>query len=103
ANRDHQAVEPRRIETDLFARDGLRDDWEQRAPQDGEAARHQDQVVEQEARFARDYAFELRFTLEVIEAIEDQIDGRGYADRQERREVFPNRGLREGVNGAHQA
>ncbi len=58
ADGDHQAVEPVGIERDLFAGDGFGDHREQRAPEDREAACQQDQVVEQEAGFARDHAFQ---------------------------------------------
>ena len=68
------AIEERPVDADLFAVDGFGDHREQRAPQDREAARQQDQVVKQETRFARENAFQLRFALQIIQAIQDQVD-----------------------------
>ena len=74
-----------RIEADLLAGHGFRDDREQRAPQHREAACQQDQVIEQEAGFAGDHAFQLGLALQIVEPVEDQVDGGGDADSQERR------------------
>src|SRR6185312_12134522 len=53
----------RRIDGFLLIRQRFHDDREQRAPQDGEAACQQNQVVEQKTRFARNNALKLRFAL----------------------------------------
>src|ERR1039458_959722 len=76
ADGDHQAVVPIGVERDLVAADGFGDDGEQGAPENREAARQQDEVVEQEAGLAGDDAFELRLAFEVIQAVEDEINGR---------------------------
>src|SRR4030088_1067835 len=49
-------IEEGRVYADLLACDRFGDYREQSAPQNGEAARHKNQVVEQEAGFAGDYA-----------------------------------------------
>ena len=53
------AIKEGRAHGDLVALHILRNDGEQRAPQDREAGRQQDQVVEQETRLARDQRFQL--------------------------------------------
>src|SRR5687767_9627535 len=64
ADRHVHAIEERRIDADLLLRDRLRDNREQRTPKYCKAAREENQVIEQEARLARDNAFELRLALE---------------------------------------
>ena len=98
AERDHDVVEPGLFERDLLAADCLRDHRKQRAPQDGDAACQQQQVVQHEAGFARDDVVHLRGALEIVEAREDQPHGGGNADGQERREVVADRRFGEGVD-----
>ncbi len=58
ADRQRDAVKERRADSDLVALHVLRDDGEQRAPQDREAGGKQNQVIEEEARLARDQRFQ---------------------------------------------
>src|ERR1039458_9029907 len=103
ADGDHQAVVPIGVERDLVAADGFGDDGEQGAPENREAARQQDEVVEQEAGLAGDDAFELRLAFEVIQAVEDEINGGGDADGHEGDEILSDFGAGEGVYRLHHA
>ena len=78
------AVKERTVHADLLTSESFRDDREQCAPQNREATSQQDQVIEEETRFTRENAFELRFALQVVQAAQDQIHGAGNADREER-------------------
>ena len=53
----------RRIDGFLLIRQRFHNDREQRAPEDGEATRQQNQVVEQKTRFAGNDALEFGFAL----------------------------------------
>ena len=94
-DRHHQPVVPIGIERDFVARDGLADHREQRAPQHRETTGQQNQVVEQEARFARNHALQLGLALEVVQPVQDQEDHRRDADGQEADEVLADIAPRE--------
>src|ERR1017187_3692390 len=59
----HQPVVPIGVERNFVARNSFADDREQGAPEYGETARQQDQVIEQEAGFARNHALQLGLAL----------------------------------------
>ena len=103
ADRHHQAVEPDGIEADLFGGELFRDDREHRAPENREATGQQNQIIEQEARFARNDAFQFGFALQVIEAVENQPDGGGDADGEEGDEVFSDGRFGERMHRADDA
>src|SRR5207248_11551171 len=96
-------VVPVGVERNLVSAGPLGDDREQGAPQDREAARQQDQVVEQEARFARDDGFQFRFGLQVIETVENQVDGGRDAEREEGDEVLSDLRAGKGMDRLHDA
>ena len=59
-------VEERRAHADFATLHPFRKDWEERAPQHGEARGQQNEIVEQKARFARDQRIELIVAAQVI-------------------------------------
>ena len=59
----------------LFAGERFHHDREQRAPQHGKAARQQDQVVKQEAGFARDHAFQFRLAAQIGQVAQNGVSG----------------------------
>jgi hypothetical protein len=85
-----------------FSPVSFHDDREQRAPQDGETAGEQNEVVEEEAGFARDDAFQLDFAFQIRQTPENGNRGKRRGGEQEGGEVRLHRRLRKGVNGCNQ-
>ena len=101
-DRNVDLVEERRADGNLVPGEVLADDREERSPQHCEAARQQDDVIEEEAGLARDHGIELGLAAQVVLAAHDQVGRDPDADHQEPHEVDADVGLRECVNGADQ-
>ena len=66
SHRDGDAVIERRADRDLVALDKFGNLREPRAPENGEAEQHEEQVVEEETGFAGDQRFELVLAAQVL-------------------------------------
>ena len=93
-DRNVHLIEERRAHADFAARHPFGEHGEKRSPKNGEASGQENQIVEEEARFARDERIELIVAAQIIAILvpgreaDDQND-REKADRTSRRWTIP--------------
>ena len=97
-NRDGNAIEKRRSDSDFVSLNEFRQDGEKSAPQYGEADDEQEEIVEQETGFARDQRLQLVLALEIRPVLDQEkgTDRQGQANEDQK--PGADRGLRESMH-----